>query len=65
MQLTKIAGTGCQGTTCPTIYRTDRGSFVVQGIIVATAEGLTLPAGESAVEVPATLVDELVHALGR
>lgn len=35
MHLTKIAGSGCQGSTfCPTIYRTDDGSYVVQGTTV-------------------------------
>lgn len=63
MELTRIAGSGCQGSTCPTIYRTDDGSYVVQGSTVKAAEGLTLPAHESAVRIPASVVDELVRAL--
>jgi hypothetical protein len=39
----------------PTIYRTDRGSWVVQGWVVRDPEALasmSIPAGETAVEIP-------------
>jgi hypothetical protein len=45
--------------TCPTIYATDRGSFVVQGTRVTDPEALAamgLPAHETAVEVPFDLL---------
>jgi hypothetical protein len=64
MAFTRLAGS-CQGTNCPTIYRDDDGSYVVQGYSLEDAAELTLPAGESAVRVPATLVDELVRAVAR
>ena len=63
MRLTKIVDSGCQGSTCPAVYRADDGSFVVQGTTITAAEGLTLPAHESAVQIPASLVDELVRAV--
>ncbi|WP_046471125.1 hypothetical protein [Allosalinactinospora lopnorensis] len=63
MRLTKIAGT-CEDDTCPTLYATDQGTVVVQGYTVTDAgvlDELGLPAGESAVEVPADLLKGL-HA---
>jgi hypothetical protein len=42
-------------TGSPTVYRTDRGSWVVQGWMVTDPEALAqmdIPAGESAVEIP-------------
>jgi len=47
----------CNGGTCPAIYRTNRGTFVVQGAsITAEAAGIDLGPGESLVEVPAALL---------
>lgn len=65
MPLTRLAGAGCTGTSCPTIYRDDDGSFVVQGYTVEASDQLVLPTGESAVRVPAAVVDELVRAVAR
>jgi hypothetical protein len=62
MQLTKLAG--CTGGTCPTVYATDRGTYVVQGAIVTDPDALaamSLPEHEAAVEVPASLLAGL-HA---
>jgi hypothetical protein len=56
MQLTKLAG--CSGGTCPTLFATDRGTYVVQGAIVTDPDALAamnLPEHETAVEVPASL----------
>jgi hypothetical protein len=42
-------------TGSPTVYRTDRDSWVVQGWVVTDAEALTqlnIPDGETAVEIP-------------
>jgi hypothetical protein len=42
-------------TGSPTVYRTDRGSWVVQGWTVADADTLAqmdIPDGETAVEIP-------------
>jgi hypothetical protein len=60
MHLTKLAG--CSGGTCPAVYVTDRGTFVVQGSVVTDPDALAamkLPAHETAVEVPAELLASL------
>ena len=60
MRLRKLAG--CSGGTCPAVFETDRGTYVVQGAIVTDAEALAaleLPAHETAVEVPASLLASL------
>lgn len=57
MRLTRLAG--CEGGTCPTVYKTDRGTLVVQGAAVADPEALSsvdLPAHETLVEVPVDLL---------
>lgn len=61
MRVTRIGG-GCEDTTCPTVYATDRDTLVVQGYVVQDAKALTalnLPAGENAVEVPRGLLEAL------
>ena len=53
----------CGGGSCPTVYRTNRDTYVVQGYTVtAEAAGLDLPAGEQLVEIPAELLAEAVKA---
>ena len=61
----KLAG-DCKGGDCPTVYATDRGTLVIQGYILAPAavRQLTLPGGESAVEVPAELLLEAARRMG-
>lgn len=57
-------GTTSNVNGCPTLYRTDRGTVVVQGRTVTDPEALAemarhgngVPADESAVEVPAELL---------
>ena len=59
----KFEGTTSHSGTCPTLYSTDRGTFVVQGDKVTDPEALAalrergLPAHETAVEIPAGLLD--------
>lgn len=46
-------------TGSPTVYRTDRGSWVVQGWVVTDPEALAemkIPAGETAVEIPDRMI---------
>ena len=51
--VTSLCGTG----SCPTVYRTDRGTLVVQGYTVtAESANIDLPAGEQLVEIPADLL---------
>lgn len=66
MKLVKASGDGeCKNGNCPTIYRTDRGTLVVQGYAVAPeqAEGLAIPAGESLVEIPLDVLQDAARAL--
>jgi hypothetical protein len=51
----------CYLGTCPTIYATDRGTFVIQGYPVTDAD-LEPPEGEVLVEVPAALLRDLPDA---
>ena len=60
MRLQKIGG--CDDGTCPSLFLTDRGTYVVQGSIVTDPQALTamnLPAHETAVEVPAELLNAI------
>ena len=46
-------------TGSPTVYRTDRGTWVVQGWAVSDPEALAqmdIPAGEGAVEIPDRMI---------
>jgi hypothetical protein len=57
--LTALCGAG----TCPAIYRTDRGTLVVQGRTIASETvGIDLPEGELLVEIPEELLAEAVAA---
>ena len=51
-----IAG-GCVDGTCPTIYRTEQGTVVVQGQLVNYSD-VVLGDGEALVEIPANLLKE-------
>lgn len=62
MRLTFLGTTSNQGS-CPNLYATDRGTFVVQGWKVTDAEAVAalrergLPEHETAVEIPTGLLD--------
>lgn len=64
MKLTHIA-TESGKTGCPSAFKTDRGTYVVQGWKIEDPEALTelkrrgLPDHETAVEVPAALIKHL------
>jgi hypothetical protein len=64
MELRKLAGT-CDDGTCPTVYLSDRNTFVLQGEAVPSAEGLVFAPHEQAVELSVELVEEALRALGR
>ncbi len=54
------------GGQSPTLYRTDRGTFVIQGYKVDDAEALetlSLPLNETAVEVPESLLREIAREI--
>lgn len=67
MKLTFIRKTALsQLNNCPSLYRTDRGTFVVQGWRVSDPEALAqldIPAHETVVEVPADVLAEIAKAL--
>jgi hypothetical protein len=50
---------GCNGGTCPAVYETDQGTYLVQGAVVTDDDALAalrLPPGETVVEVPAEIL---------
>ena len=58
-----LVTTLCGGGSCPTVYRTDRNTLVVQGYTVtAESAGVDLPAGEQLVEIPAELLAAAIRA---
>ncbi|MFE1165707.1 hypothetical protein [Nocardiopsis sp. NPDC058789] len=66
MKLTWIASECGNRRTCPTVYATDRGTLVVQGYILADKDitGINIPDGESVVEIPLALLQEVARAHG-
>lgn len=60
----EIVTTYCGSNTCPTVYRSDKGTLVVQGYTVTGDQaGVDLPDGEMLVEIPAELLREAVRLL--
>lgn len=49
----------CSGSSCPTIYETGRGTYLVQGKIVENSNefGLTIPSDERLVEIPKSFLE--------
>lgn len=59
MQLKNVlGGNNCWGGDCPTIYESDRGTFVVQGSLISANDltDLTIPKNEGLVEIPEALL---------
>jgi hypothetical protein len=55
----------CNAGSCPTVYRTDRGTLVIQGrAIKAIGVGVDLADGEALVEIPEELVTRLAGTVG-
>jgi hypothetical protein len=55
----------CTQGTCPTVYRTDRGTLIVQGYDVEPdSAGVSIPAGERLVEIPIDLLRSAVEHIG-
>lgn len=67
MKLTFIRKTALSNIqNCPSLYRTDRDTFIVQGWRVSDAEALAeldIPAHETVVEVPADVLAEIAKAV--
>ena len=67
MELRKIRGDdSCpDGRTCPAVHQTDRGTLMIVGSVVTDPEALAQLAigpGETAIEVPLSLVPEVTRA---
>lgn len=60
MKLVLISGGDCGRDDCPTIFRTDRGTIAVQGCTVDKPT----PDGKAVVEIPVTVFEDAVGALG-
>lgn len=55
-----VVAAWCGAGDCPTVYRTDRGTLVVQGYDFDPGDaGVSVPAGERMVEIPAELLAQL------
>jgi hypothetical protein len=64
MELTPLAGDCPDGRTCPALWKTDRETVIVRGQRLgeeALAQ-VVLPDGETAVEIPASLLEEAACA---
>ena len=65
MKLTFVRKTQLSGdTNCPSLYRTDRGTFVVQGWRVTDPDALAqldIPTHETVVEVPLDVLAEIAR----
>jgi len=59
MKVTKLVST-CDIKDCPTIYATDRGTFLVQGE-TPSDHGLQIPAHETLVEIPMELLQKAIR----
>ncbi|MFJ4190423.1 hypothetical protein [Kitasatospora sp. NPDC089509] len=66
--LTRLTNTGngsgsgeCNQNDCPNVYRTEQGTFVVQG---ALSSAFAPPSGEGLVEIPESVLKEAFRALG-
>ena len=57
-----LAKVNCEGKNCPTIYQKDDDTLVIQGYIADNLFTEALPDGEQAVEIPLSLLRELMEA---
>ncbi|MFE7134456.1 hypothetical protein ACFVIM_26715 [Streptomyces sp. NPDC057638] len=63
-ELTRLTGNGngtCGGEDCPNVYRTVKGSFLVQGDV---SRAFDASEGEGLVEIPEETLREAFRALG-
>ena len=68
MEWIRLRGECPDGKTCPAVYRTDRGTLAVVGSTITDPELLAklgLPAHESVVEIPLSLLPEVVTDVER
>jgi len=65
LRLTAVINSNCNGTACPTVYTTNRGTRVIQGDAVAREAIEGLPAHEGGVEIPEEFYDRIGEAWAR
>jgi hypothetical protein len=55
-------GGSCASSTCPTFYKTDKGTIVVQGYKISSKDrkGIELPDSEDIVELPLSFVQDFI-----
>jgi hypothetical protein len=65
MKLETFIGTNCAAKHCPTVYKTDRGTFAVQGDLIDPTglNGISIAPQEGIVEIPEALVRALANKL--
>lgn len=54
-----LAKINCSGKNCPTVYRKDEETLVIQGYVADNLFVTGLPDGEQAVEIPVALLRDL------
>ena len=60
----QLIASACGSASCPTVYRSDRGTLVVQGYpITAEQAGVDLPPGEMLVEIPIDLLTSAARSV--
>ena len=57
----RLGGPNCDDDDCPNVYRTERGTYLVQGDL---SNDFTPPSGEGLVEIPEAVLKEAFRALG-
>jgi hypothetical protein len=63
MRLIRLRGSCPDGISCPAVFATDRGTLAVVGSTITDPDvlaGLGLPEDESVVEIPLSLLPEVV-----
>ena len=64
-RIVETIASSCTSGDCPTVYRTDRGTLIVQGYDVdAGSAGVALPQGENLVEIPVELLASALEQVG-
>lgn len=52
---------GCRGGKCPTIYKTETGDFIFQGLEVEKSHKTGIPENESMVRIPKEFIEAFIQ----
>jgi hypothetical protein len=58
----ELLSQSCMSGRCPAVYKTDRGTLVVQGNRVTEALSIDLPDHETVVEIPLAVIQDLISS---